>query len=112
MLAWASVYATSCPQRPVAGSCKFIADRPTRFVCQEGGLATSLLIHWADLDVVRTAKLGDQLEVSAGQVAHFVWAEPIWLVHGERDIVLPTVTEPESIWVGVPTGGLGIKTPM
>jgi hypothetical protein len=108
MLSWARVEAESRPQRPKAGSCPFYAAQPTVFIIDRVGVATQLIVHWANLDVVRSVPMLTSVDVEPGQVHQFSWMEPVWLVPGERDIVLEGVTERSSVMIGVPTGGIGI----
>lgn len=109
LLAWAEVIAQAAPQARAA-SCPFWPIRPTSFEAELSGTATTLSIHWADLDVARVAAI-DPVPVLRGQVFHFTWIEPVWLVPGMRDVPLPSVTVRTSVTVGVPAGAMGARDP-
>jgi hypothetical protein len=106
LLAWTEVVATASPQgRP--RSTPFKAIGPSHFVIERDGVAAALIIHWADLDVVRKTTLMNPSAVQAGQVQRFDWIEPVWMVKGsERDIPLEPVTVRSPVSVGVPAGSL------
>jgi hypothetical protein len=108
LLAWTTVYAAPRPQgRP--RSCPFYAIEPTKLVIERDGMASKVTIHWCDLDLARIGQPMEPVQVSAGQVCAFVWIEPVWLVPtGGQDVPLPTVTERQSVTVGVPTASLGV----
>lgn len=108
LLAWAEVWASARPQSGRA-SCAFWPAAPTKFVIEAHGTAAKVSIHWADLDVARENAVIDGPTVEPGQVFDFGWVEPVWLVSGMRDVVLPPVTIRESVAIGVPTGGIGVK---
>lgn len=109
LLAWATVTATAKPQgRP--RSCPFYADAPTPLVIERDGLATSLTIHWCDLDLARRGQPIEPVPVQVGQVMTFGWIEPVWLVPGSaQDVPLPTITERRAVTIGVPAGGIGLR---
>lgn len=90
LLAWAQVWAESSPQEG-RGSCPFFAREVTRAVVTQSGTLSKLVVHWADLDVVRT-RLEPATDVQAGQTLEYVWFEPVWMVQSERGVPLPPVT--------------------
>jgi len=103
LLAWATIY----PElRPHVGraSCGFVATEPTPLPIDRDGVATRLAVHWCDLDLARITSLVEPMQVTAGQLAHYGWIEPVWLVSGMRDVPLPATTERNGVTVGVPTG--------
>lgn len=108
LLAWAEVLATAKPQgRP--RSTPFKATGPTLFAIERDGQATSLSVHWADLDVARQSQLMTPTRVQVGQVLRFDWIEPVWMVKGaESDVPLPPVTVRGAVKIGVPVGGMGV----
>lgn len=108
LLAWAEVMATAKPQDR-AGSCPFWPTVPTQFVIEHDGTPTQISVHWADLDVARVQAV-DSGDVTAGQVVTLSWVEPVWLVPGMRDVPLPQVTVRAPVAIGVPTGGIGLRT--
>lgn len=108
LLSWAEVQAEAKPQgRP--RSTPLMAVCPTQFVIERDGVATQLVIHWADMDVVRATRLMEPTPVQVGQVATHAWLEPVWMVKGaETDIPLAPVTVRGPVRVSVPPGGFGI----
>ena len=105
LLAWAEVHATARPQDR-GGSCPFWAPGPMLFAIEADGIATTLSVHWCDLDVARVQALLEPLAVTAGQQASFAWIEPVWLVPGMRDVPLPGVTVRAPVAIVVPTGSV------
>ena len=110
LLSWAEVYAEARPQgRP--RSTPFMALVPTQFVIEQDGIASNLSIHWADLDVARLTALMQATPVKVAQVLRFDWIEPVWMVEGSKvDVPLPAVTVRAPVKVGVPVGGVGVRT--
>lgn len=108
LLSWAEVYATAKPQgRP--RSTPFWADAKTQFVIERDGVASKVLIHWADLDVVRVGPEMTPTQVQTGQVLDFTWLGPVWMVEGSGiDLPLPAVTVRKSVNIAPPTGALGV----
>lgn len=106
LLAWAEVYATAKPQgRP--RSTPFFADGRTQFVIERDGIASQVVIHWADLDVVRVGPELKPTPVQVGQVFDFTWLGPVWMIEGSKvDIPLPAVTARKSVNVSPPVGNL------
>lgn len=110
LLSWAEVYAEPRPQERGA-SCPFWPVTPTQFVIERDGLCKRLSVHWCDLDVARVQDVLEPTPVAVGQVFHFTWVEPIWLVGGMRDVPLPAVTVRQSITLSPPTGLLNAIDP-
>jgi hypothetical protein len=105
LLAWAEVYADPKPQERGA-SCPYWPTTATQFVVERDGVASEIAVHWCDLDVARRSPVMEPVEVKAGQVFSFSWAEPIWLVAGMRDVPLPAVTIHQPIAIEVPKGSV------
>ncbi len=110
LLAWAEVYAEPKPQDRGA-SCPYWPVAPTTFEVEREGTATEITVHWCDLDVARRKAIVEPTPVQVGQIMTFAWIEPIWLVHGMRDIPLPAVTVKSSVTVTPPTGSLAAVSP-
>lgn len=92
LLAWAEVYASPAPQGQ-RRSCPFWPEGSTPLVIDRAGSASSLTVHWCDLDLVRVCTPIEPVAVQVGQVFQWTWIEPIWLVPAsEKDVVLPAVT--------------------
>jgi hypothetical protein len=109
LLAWATVMAS--PKRGEGGraSCPFIPDSPTQFVIEQAGVPAKLSVHWADLDVARVRDLKGMPAVQPGQMYHFGWMEPIWLVSGMRDVPLPAVTVRGPVSIAPPPAQMGMR---
>lgn len=111
LLSWCEVQAESRPPgrpRPTP----FVALASSMFVIERDGIAAQLVIHWADLDVVRVTPLMERTPVQVGQVMRFDWIEPVWMVEGSKvDVALPPVTVRSSVKVVPPVGGLGASSP-
>jgi hypothetical protein len=107
LLSWAEVQAEAKPQgRP--RSTPLMALCPTQFVIERDGVAAQLVIHWADMDVVRVTAPMNPTPVQVGQVVTYTWLEPVWMVKGaDADIPLAPVTVRGPVRVGIPAGGLG-----
>lgn len=90
LVAWAEVWAESRPQEG-RGSCPFWAKGITRAFVTEHGTISKLVVHWTDLDVVRT-RPEPPCDVQVGQVLEYAWLEPVWMVQSERGVILPPVT--------------------
>lgn len=105
LLAWAEVLATAKPQR-TAASCPFWPDGETSFLVDEDGVASTISVHWADLDVARVETLSEPVTVKKGERRTLPWLQPVWLVPGMRDVPLPGVTVGRPVTVGVPAGAL------
>ena len=110
LLAWAEVPAESRPQgRP--RSTPFMALAPSMFAIEQAGIATDLIIHWADLDVVRKTPLMEATPVTVGQVFRFHWIEPVWMVEGSKTMLpLPAVTVRAPVAIAVPVGVMVART--
>ena len=108
LLAWAEVMAESKPQgRPK--STPFQATQATPFVIERDGVASELVIHWADLDVVRATSIMNPTAVHVGQLVNFNWIEPVWMVKGsEKPIELVPVTVRGRVHLNPPAGGIGV----
>jgi hypothetical protein len=106
LLAWADVSATAKPQgRP--RSTPFFADGRTQFVIERDGVASQVVIHWVDLDVVRVGPDIAPTPVQLGQVFDFTWLGPVWMVEGSKvDVPLPAVTVRRAVAIAPPTGSL------
>lgn len=103
LLAWTDIRATSKLQGS-RRSCPFFADGVTRFAVEQSGIATKVVIHWCELDLVRAQDV-EPTPVEPGQVFDYTWIGPVWLVPAmEKDIALPAVTVRQPVSVGVPTG--------
>lgn len=109
LLAWADVPAVASPQQQAA-SCPFWPTIPTAFHIERDGTVTQMSVQWADLGVARIAALAP-VAVQAGQVFHFTWIEPVWLVPGMRDVPLPSVTVRAPVQIAVPVGAMGARDP-
>lgn len=110
LLSWAEVWAEARPQ-PGRASCPFMASPGlTKFVIEAAGTVAKIAIHWPDLDVARV-RAEAPVEVQPLQVFDFVWFEPVWLVAGMSNVVLPGVTVRAPVAVAPPTGGMGAKDP-
>lgn len=105
LLSWAEVRAEPRPQDRGA-SCPYWPTGPTSFVIERNGVASTISVHWCDLDVARMQKIIEPTPVQAGQVMTFAWMEPIWLVPGQRDVPLPAVTVRSSVTLVPPRGQL------
>ena len=105
MLAWAEVLAVPRPQDSRA-SCPLFAEGSTQFVIEQAGTAAYITVYWNDLGVARKQALLGAGPATPGQVYNFTWIEPVWLVGGMSDIVLPTVTAKGPVIVAPPTGSL------
>lgn len=105
LLAWTEVWAEARPQgRP--RSTPFFAIGQTLFVVDESGLASSVIIHWPELDLVRRMPIGDT-QVEVGQSFTFTWIGPVWMVKGaDAEIPLPPVTVRQRVTIAPPTGNL------
>jgi hypothetical protein len=112
LLSWTEVMAESRPQgRPK--STPFVALGPSQFVIERDGVATDLIVHWHDLDLVRKTPLMNPGPVSVGQVQAFHWIEPVWMVKGwEEDIPLAPITVRRSVSISPPPAQMGVKTPV
>lgn len=105
LLSWAEVYAEARPQ-PGRASCPFFAQPGlTKFLIEEAGTVTKLAVHWPDLDVARVREL-PATDVLPLQMFDYVWLEPVWLVGGMANVVLPAVTVRKPVQVAPPVGGL------
>jgi hypothetical protein len=107
LLAWAEVWAEARPQgRP--RSTPFHAIAPSLFVIEQDGIATSIAVHWADLDVARLFALPEAVTVQIGQVLRYDWfTMPVWMVEGSKvEVPLPAVTVRAAVAIPVPTGSL------
>lgn len=80
------------------------------FLIERDGRASHISVHWCDVDVARHKELAEAVDVKAGQVMRFSWLEPVWLVYGEKDVPLPTVTEQGSVTVEVEPAALGLAS--
>jgi hypothetical protein len=107
LLAWTTVHAQPRPQVGRA-SCPFYPTSPTRFVVERDGIATSLAIHWCDLDIARRAQVAAPTPMTVGQEYTWTWIEPVWLVSGMKEVPLPPVTVGKSVAIEVPVGALGV----
>jgi hypothetical protein len=110
LLAWARVPATARPQDRGA-SCPFWPNTDTAFMIEQAGRATSIAIHWPDLDVARIQTILEPADVRPGQIVRFAWIEPVWLVAGMRDVPLPPVTEHGAVRLTPPPAALGAVSP-
>lgn len=112
LLAWTEAWAEAKPQgRP--RSTPFFALGQTLFIIEEDGLAASVIIHWADLDLVRRMPIGET-PVAAGNSFTFTWIGPVWMVKGaDAEIPLPPVTIRNNVAIAPPSGNLmGKGTPV
>jgi hypothetical protein len=109
LLSWTEVMAESRPQgRP--RSTPFKAYAPSQFVIERDGVATDLVIHWHDLDLVRKTPMLEPVRVQVGQVFAFHWIEPVWMVKGaESDIRLEPVTVRRQVVVNPPPAVIGVR---
>ena len=107
VLAWAVVHAT--PKSLSRACCQFWPDEQTKLVITQGGRAVGLAIHWTDYDVAKFAPLPTEVEVAAGMIFDFNWAQPVWVIDGQ-DIPLHAVTVSRSLEIGPPTGTLNQRT--
>jgi hypothetical protein len=109
LLSWTEVLAEARPQgRP--RSCLFVAKAPSQFVIERDGIATDLVVHWPDLDLVRKTPMLGNVPVQVGQSFAFHWIEPVWMVKGaESDIPLAPVTMRRHVVLSPPTAALGVR---
>jgi hypothetical protein len=108
LLAWAPVSAAPGPQ-PGRASCPlWPTPGVTRFVIEHSGVVASMAVHWPDLDVARSREL-PETPVQEGQQFDFTWFEPVWLVSGMANVVLPPVTVRAPVVVQPPAGGVAVK---
>lgn len=107
LLAWAEVRAEPRPQARGA-SCPYWPTGPTSFVIERDGIASTISVHWCDLDVARMQKIIEPTPVQVGQVMAFSWLEPIWLVPGQRDVPLPPVTVRTSVTLSPAPAQMGV----
>ena len=108
LLAWCQVMATAKPQGQ-RRSCPFWPDHGTQFVIDESGIASKVVVHWCDLDLVRVQEIA-ATEVSAGQVFDYTWVGPVWLVAApEKQQILPAVTVRAHQTIAPPCGTLTAK---
>jgi hypothetical protein len=105
LLAWAEVWAEPRPQEGRASCPLFAVPSATRFTIEADGTVDKLAVHWPDLDVARVRALTGT-PVKALQVFDFLWIEPVWLVAGMANVVLPAVTVRAPIVAAPPTGSL------
>jgi hypothetical protein len=110
LLAWTEVMAEARPQgRP--RSTPFMAYAPSQFVIERDGVATDLVVHWPDLDVVRKTPMLEKVPVRVGQVFAFHWIEPVWMVKGaESDIPLVPVTVRRPVVASPPPAAMGVAS--
>jgi len=88
-----------------------MALAPSMFAIEQAGIATDLIIHWADLDVVRKTPLMEATPVTVGQVFRFHWIEPVWMVEGSKTMLpLPAVTVRAPVAIAVPVGVMVART--
>lgn len=109
LLSWAEVWAAP---KPIGRgrSCPFFPTTPTQFVITRAGTPAVLVVHWCDLDLARMREQTGPA-VAVGQVLNFGWIEPVWLASGGMENVpMPSVAVPGPVTVGVPTGGIGVRT--
>jgi hypothetical protein len=106
LLSWCEVMGEARPAgRPLPTP--FVARVPSMFVIERDGIASQVVIHWADLDLVRVSPL-TPARVQIGQVLRFDWIEPVWMVEGSKvDVPLPSVTVRRAVQIAPPTGNLG-----
>lgn len=108
LLAWAEVQAKPKPQLGRA-SCPLFARGVTQFLIEEDGTVEKIAVHWPALDVARVAAF-EAKAVKRGQLFDFLWIEPVWLVAGMANVVLPAVTVRGPVLAQPATAGLGVKT--
>ncbi len=106
LVGWSEVWAEARPQQGRA-SCPLIPVTDTRFLCEIDGQATKVAVHWTELDVARVIEI-PPLPCTAGGVLAMHWTEPVWLVAGMKDVVLPAVTVRAPITVSPVAAGFGM----
>ena len=73
------------------------------------GVATSALIHWADVNLRCRAFIGE-VPIKGGAPFALLWTGPILRLDNPADHdPLPPVTIHNSVEINVPTGNIGIK---
>jgi len=81
-------------------------------VIEHSGVASRVIIHWPDADVVRVGPDLTATPVEVGQVFNFGWLGPVWMIEGSKvDIPLPPVTVRRSVAIAPPVGTLSAGSP-